>query len=99
MNQVQKYKALSIVANVAQGDLIKQLIKENKELKEMLNVKNLHLKSLSERFESFMEFMQEYCYDEDYDNWIWEKYQDAECSKNDFWNFITGSIRYFYQDE
>lgn len=34
MNTIKAYKALSVVANVDQGELIKRLIKENEKLKE-----------------------------------------------------------------
>tara|TARA_R110000764_G_scaffold236649_4_gene332067 strand:- start:2177 stop:2368 length:192 start_codon:yes stop_codon:yes gene_type:complete len=40
MNSIKSYKAISIVANIEQGLLIKRLIKENKELIE----KNKELK-------------------------------------------------------
>jgi len=33
MNSIKTFKALSIVANVEQGELIKRLIKENKKMK------------------------------------------------------------------
>ena len=33
MNTIKAYKALSVVANVEQGEMIKRLIKENEELK------------------------------------------------------------------
>ena len=42
MNTIRSYKALAIVSNVDQGELIKRLIKENKELqilKEILTTK------------------------------------------------------------
>ena len=35
MNSVKAYKALSVVANVDQGKMVKRLIKENKELTEI----------------------------------------------------------------
>jgi len=38
MNSVKAYKALSVVANVEQGALIKRLIKENKKLKEDMKI-------------------------------------------------------------
>jgi len=42
MNSIKSYKALSIVANVEQGSLIKRLIKENKEMKqELKNMKEV----------------------------------------------------------
>jgi len=42
MNTINTYKALSIVANVEQGNLIKRLIKENEHLKKVLSKKNLN---------------------------------------------------------
>jgi len=42
MNSIKSYKALSVVANVEQGSLIKRLIKENKEMKqELKNMKEV----------------------------------------------------------
>lgn len=38
MNTIQTYKALSVVANVEQGEMIKRLIKENSILKFKMKV-------------------------------------------------------------
>ena len=42
MNSTKTFKALSIVANVEQGELIKRLIKENEHLKKVLSKKDLN---------------------------------------------------------
>ena len=40
MNSVKAYKALSVVANVDQGKMVKRLIKENKEYQEEIELTN-----------------------------------------------------------
>ena len=48
MNSIKAYKALSIVANVEQGNLIKRLLKENKQLVKLLKEKDEELEQMSE---------------------------------------------------
>ena len=38
MNTIRSYKALSIVSNVDQGEMVKRLIKENKELQRLKEI-------------------------------------------------------------
>lgn len=53
MNTIRSYKALSIVSNVDQGEMVKRLIKENKELQRLKEITEKCAPGMVEIYEFF----------------------------------------------
>jgi|TARA_B100000795_G_C22802957_1_gene442947 hypothetical protein len=77
MDTIKRYKALSIVSNVEQGELIKQLIKENK----ILIKKN---KEREEFYSKFKDIFKKIYYRSEANIFVTD-YEEGE--DNDDWNF------------
>ena len=76
MNTIKAYKALSVVANVEQGEMIKRLIKENEELKKqkalMFKFQQAEVKILVDRLKE-EEIYRCRCCDEMHDCCEWKE--------------------------